>query len=420
MYNDSDRVVEFPALKEAQEKLDAKRKGLAGILGEAGPEYDMALVKSLQGDTHAKVGAIGALNKEIDECKAKVDEYLVVARAAAASRNEEKSAENGDGTSELQFERKGEQRRNLGDLFIQSKAFKGYTPGSGSGPNVNLDVTLKADFLTSAGWEPESLRTGRVELMPTRPAPHVTEFFPQTTTTMAAVVYMEETTFTNAAAERAENTAYPEAALALTEKSEQVRKVAVWLPVTDEQFEDEPRARDYVNNRLPFMIRQRLDSQVLTGSGASPNLRGTENVVGINTQALGTDSIPDAIYKGIRKCRDTGFSEPNVVFIAPSKWENVRLLKTADGVYIWGHPSMPGPFTIWGVPVVETTAVTSTKAVLGDYANFSELALRRGMDVQVTNSHGEFFVSGKLAIRADIRAAVLHYRPLAFCAVTGL
>lgn len=424
MYNDSDRVVEFPALKEAQEKLDAKRKGLAGILNEAGPELDMAKVKSLQGDTHAKVAEIGKLNAEIDEVKKQVDEYLVVARAAAASQQEEKRAESGDG-AEREMERKGGGRLDLGDTFIKSNAFKGYVPGSGAGPNVNLDVSLKALFATGfeagqAGWEPETTRTGRLELMPTRPAPHVADFFPQTTTTQAAVVYMEETTYTNAATEIAEAAQYPEATLELTEKSVQVRKVAVFLPVTDEQFEDEPRARDYVNNRLPFMIRQRLDSQLLVGNGTAPNLLGTENVVGINTQALGSDNVPDAIYKGIRKCRDTGFSEPNVVFVAPSKWEAVRLLKTADGVYIWGHPSMPGPFTIWGVPVVETTAVTSTKAVLGDYANFSELSLRRGMDVQVTNSHADFFQHGKLALRADIRAAALHYRPLAFCAVTGL
>jgi capsid protein len=437
MYNDSDRVVEFPALKEAQEKLDAKRKGLADILGEAGPEYDMAKVKSLQGDTHAKVGAIGALNKEIDECKAKVDEYLVVARAAAASKKGEESAESGDGAADREVERKGGPRRrfNMGAEFAASGAFKNYTPGSGSGPSSHLDIDLKTLFQTGniagAGWDPEDIRTGRLELTPQRPDTHVANFFPQTTTTMSSVVYMEETTFASvdgSAVATADSLAsmtneagtYGEAQLALTERQEPVRKIAVWLPVTDEQFEDEPRAQDYVNNRLPYMVRAKLDGQLLTGSGTAPQMKGVENVVGINTQALGSDSLPDAIYKGIRKCRDTGFSEPNVVFISPAKWEGVRLLKTADGVYIWGHPSMPGPFTIWGTPVVETTAVTSTKAVLGDFANFSELALKRGLDVQITNSHGTLFVEGKLAIRADLRAAAVFYRPLAFCAVTGL
>lgn len=420
MYNDSDRVAEFPALKQAQEKLDAKRDALAAVLREAGPDYDMSKVKSLDGDTHAKVAEIGKMNAEIDDCKKQVDDYLVVARAAAQAQREEKGKESGDGAKGREPERKDGARRNMGEQFVKSQAFKGYNVGSQNGPQASLDISLKTLFQTTAGWDSEDVRTGRLEYMPTRPAPHVTNFIPQTTTGMSAVVYMEETTYTNAAAEIAEGGTYPEAALALTERTSPVRKVAVFLPVTDEQFEDESRAEGYVNNRLPFMIRQRMDSQVLKGDGVAPNLLGIENVSGIQTQALGTDNTPDAIYKAARKIRDDGFAEPSTIFVAPSKWEAVRLLKTADGVYIWGHPSMPGPYTCWGIPVVETTAVTSTKAVLGDLQNFTELAMRRGLDVQVSNSHSTFFAEGKLALRADVRAAFIVYRPKAMAVVTGL
>jgi HK97 family phage major capsid protein len=435
VYNDSDRVVEFPALKEAQEKLDAKRKGLADILGEAGPEFDMAKVKSLQGDTHAKVAEIGKLNAEIDEVKKQVDDYLVVARAAAASKKSEDAAESGDGAGEREVERKGSRRRfDMGEEFVKSAALKGYTPGSGIGPSAHLDVDLKTLFQTGnisgAGWDPEDIRTGRLELTPQRADVHVANYFPTTTTTMSSVVYMEETTFASVGSDGStptsdglasltnEGVQYGEAQLALTERQEPVRKVAVWLPVTDEQFEDEPRARDYVNNRLPYMVRAKLDSQLLTGSGTAPQMKGVENVVGVQTQSLGSDSIPDAVYKAARKIRSDGFAEPNVIFVAPSRWESVRLLKTADGVYIWGHPSMPGPFTMWGIPVVETTAGTESKITLGDFANFSELAMKRGLDVQVTNSHGSLFIEGKLAIRADLRAAACFYRPKAFAVVS--
>ncbi|MFE0101162.1 phage major capsid protein [Streptomyces sp. NPDC059009] len=421
MYNDSSRVAEFPALKQAQEKLDAKRKALADVLNEAGPDYDMSKVKSIDGDTHAKVAEIGKMNAEIDDCKKQVDEYLVVARAAAQAQRDEKATESGDGAESKSPERKDSRGRfDLGESFVKSQAFKGYNVGAQSGPSASLDVNLKTLFQTTAGWDSEDVRTGRLEYMPTRPAPHVTTFIPQTTTGMSAVVYMEETIYTNAAAEIAEAGTYPEATLALTERSSPVRKVAVFLPVTDEQFEDEPRAQGYVNNRLPFMIQQRMDSQVLKGDGIAPNLLGIENVSGIQTQAIGADNTPDAIYKAARKIRDDGFAEPSAIFIAPSKWETVRLLKTADGVYIWGHPSMPGPYTCWGIPVVETTAVTSTKAVLGDLQNFTELSMRRGLDVQVSNSHSTFFAEGKLALRADVRAAFLVYRPKAMAVVTGL
>lgn len=425
----ADPIVDFPALKEAREKLDAKRKALADIFAEAGPDYDMTRVKSLSGDSHAKVAEIGKLNKEIIECKGKVDDLQVVGRAAAmaAADAAEPETKHHSGVGESGSEAgtsgpsvKMGRSKAFGEQLMESPAIKSFVPGSGVGPMAHLDVELKTLFQTSAGWDPEDLRTGKVVPFATRPAPRVVDFVPQTTTSKSTVLYMEETTYTNAAAETAEGTAYPEAALALTEKSSEVRKIAVFLPVTDEQFEDEPRARAYVENRLPFMLRQRLDLQILTGSGVAPNLLGTENVAGIQVQALGADPIPDALYKVMRKIRDNGFAEPSVVFIQPSKWESVRLLRTADGVYIWGHPAIPGPTTIWGVPVVETTAHTSTKAIVGDYTNFSELAVRRGLDMQISNSHSTYFVEGKLALRVDLRAALLHYRPAAFGVVSGL
>lgn len=414
-----ERVIEFPALKEAKAGLNAKRDELAAIFREAGADYDMDKVKSISGDTAAKVDFIRQLNEEIDARKAKVDELLVLARAAGAAAE---AGEVEGGAKDLPDEprTKGGQRKSLGELFIASQAFKGYTTGLGVGPAANLDLELKTLFQTGAGWAPESTRTGRVEMYPTRPAPHVVEFLPQTMTSQASVVYMEETTFTNASTETAEGGAYPEATLALTERAQQVRKIAVFLPLTDEQLEDEQRSEAYVNNRLPFMLRQRLDSQVLVGDGTGVNLLGTASVVGIQTQAKGTDPIPDAAYKLFRKIRDDGFAEPSAIFMRPAIWEQVRLLKTADGQYIWGHPSLPGTPTLWGVPVVETTAAPATAAIAGDYTNFSELAVRRGIDVQVSNSHGTYFVEGKLAVRADLRCAVIHYRPKAFGQVTGL
>lgn len=406
--------MEFAKLKAAQDELNAKRDALAGIFTEAGPDLDFDKIKSLPGDSAAKVDEIRKRNEEINDLKDKVDELLELKKIAENARDDAREPGSvADPESKTGY-------KTLGELFTGSAAFKGYQPGAGIGPVATVEAGLKTLFETGAGWAPESVRTGRVEYFATRPAPHVTDAIPQTTTGQAAVPYMEETTFTNNAAERAEGVAFPEAALVLTEKSVTVRKIPVFLPVTDEQFEDEPRARAYVDNRLPFMIWQRLDLQALQGDGVAPNLLGTENVVGIQTQALGVDPLFDASYKLFRKIRDDGFAEPSAFFITPAKWESVRLARTADGIYILGSPDQAGPVRLWGVPGIETTAAPAAKLVAGDYRNFSELAVRRGIDIQVSNSHGSFFVEGKLAVRADIRVALIHYRPKAFGVVTGL
>jgi len=407
----------FPALAEAQGKLELKRKELADIFAEAGPEIDLTKVKSVKGTTHDVAARIRELNDEQTDLGKQVDSLLAVQKAvdrakqAPGSGGREGGSDDGDPVIPRQ------RTKSIGQLFTESQAFKGKQ--GPVGPDATLDIELKTLMTTSAGWDPEETRTGKVVEYATRPI-QVADLIPQTTTSQSAVQYMEETTFTNSAAETAEGGTFPESALALTEQTSIVRKISTFLPVTDEQLEDEPRVQGYVNNRLPFMVRQRLDLQILTGNGTAPNLRGILNVVGIQTQAKGADPVPDAVYKAIVKVETTGQAMANAVVFNPTDWQGVRLLRTADGLYIWGNPSDAGPERIWGLRVVRAQAETLGTALVGDFANFVELAVRRGIDVQISNSHSTFFVEGKQAIRADMRAALVTYRPAAFCTVTGL
>lgn len=419
--------IRFPALDEVEGKIKDRNDKLAAIFDEAGPEYDLTKVKSVSGDTMAKVEEIRKLNDEVTDLAKQRDEYVQVQKAAQRVRSAGTAAERDEAGAEGGSEpgtpagAGAKQRKSFGELFTASKAYK--SKGETASLDYDVKSMLKADFTTAAGWAPETTRTGRVVDFATRPV-QVTDIVPDTTTGQAAVVYMEETTFGTGgvgdAAERAEGTAYPETTLELTEQSSTVRKVSVFIPVTDEQLEDEPQARGYLNNRLPFMLRQRLDGQILNGNGTAPNLRGILNVAGIQTQARGTDPIPDAVYKAMVLVRVTGRAMPNAVVFNPFDWQSVRLLRTSDGLYIWGNPSEAGPERIWGLQVTQGDVLAQGSALVGDFANFSELAVRRGIDVQVSNSHADFFINGKQAMRADLRAALVWYRPAAFCQITGI
>jgi HK97 family phage major capsid protein len=199
-----------------------------------------------------------------------------------------------------------------------------------------------------------------------------------------------------------------------------VRKITTSLPVTDEQLADVPAAEAYLNNRLSYDVRRRLDSQLLEGDGVAPNLKGTSNIGGsLNSQALGSDPRPDAVYKAFDLIRTNGFAEPSVLFINPTDWQPIRLLRTADDIYIWGSPAIAGPATIWGVPVVQTTGVTANTAITGDYIGFSALYIRQGLDISMGYVNDDF-TKGKKTIRADIRCAMVHFRTAAFAKITGL
>lgn len=408
------------ALVEKRQELEAKQKALHQIFEEAGPDLDLSKVKSIEGDTAAKVEKIRALN---DELNVLYDEVQKLTEVEEARKNADRIG------NELVVPAGGlvhpgpgepgstRPQKSIGELFVESKAFTGYR--GGVGPTDMLDIGLKALFETTGGWPPETTRTGRVVPFPDRPL-QVTDLIPLGETGQAAVTYMEETVVINNAAEVAEGGPYPEATLELQERSSPVRKIAVWLPVTDEQLEDVSQARGYVDNRLRFMLRQRLDSQILNGNGVAPNLQGILNTPGIQNQALGEDVVPDAVYKAMQLVRVMGRALPNAVILHPFDWQKIRLLRTADGIYIWGSPSEPGPERIWGLPVAQADVIPEGTGLVGDFANFIELSERRGIEVQISNSHADFFINGKQAIRADIRVALPIYRPTAFCTVTGI
>jgi HK97 family phage major capsid protein len=220
--------------------------------------------------------------------------------------------------------------------------------------------------------------------------------------------------------EIAEGGLYPEATFVLTERQVVVRKIGVWIPATEEQFGDAPLSRDYINSRLVRAINERADNQILNGNGTPPNIQGILNTASVQTQAMGADTALTAIRRAIRLIRVNALAEPDAVVINPTDWEEMQLATATGGSYVAGFPFGMQTEGLWGLPVVSTPAIAVGTALVGAFRACSELVLRRRVDIQVSNSHTDFFTNGKLAIRADFRAALVVYRPAAFCRVTGI
>lgn len=400
-----------------REELKAKQKALADIFEQAGPDLDLGKAEALKSlaDTKARADEVRRMNDELTALGKDVDQLAETERIAASVKGLSQEMQHPAKQPEA---KQLAQNKSLGEAFIESMAFKGFD-GRRSPAALLPDVDVKTLMTQAAGWAPESLRmpgyVPHAERIPT-----VVDAFPMGTTTQAAVVYMEETTFTNNAAARAEGANNAgEAALALTQQTANVREFAVWLPVTREQMDDVPQVQGYINNRLPLMLRQVMSAALLTGAGA-PSFTGVIGLAGVQTQAKGADPTPDAIYKAMTLVEVTGRANPNVTIWHPNDWQDIRLLRTADGVYIWGSPADPGPARIWGLPVIKDSACTENTALVGDFATYTELAMRQGIQLEVSDSHAGLFIQRTLAILATVRAALVIYRPAALCQVTGI
>ena len=408
-------------VKQLKGKIDYLRGEIKTVLDQAGDNFDMSKVDHVSGNSADKVEWIKKTNKELDVLS---EEYQSLEEVQKIAEKTLKYEAQKDMVKEPIVQPDAlvkESAKSFGEKFVESKAYETYSGGQSQEATIDIDprFVIKTDMTTSAGWATETTRTGLMVESAQFPL-RVADVIPAGTTNQSAVVYMVESTLTNNAAEAAEAAQYGEAALALTETTSTVRKIAVFLPVTDEQLADVGQVASYVDQRLGFMLQQRLDSQLLTGNGSAPNLDGILNVSGIATQAKGSDSVPDAIYKAVDKVRVTGAAEPDTVILHPNDWQSVRLLQTSDGIYLWGSPSDAGPERIWGLPVVQTTAETENTGLVGAFRTYSQILTRQGIQVQISNSHSDYFIKGKVAVRADMRVALAVYRPAAFCTVTGI
>jgi HK97 family phage major capsid protein len=411
-------------LATKREELFEKQKALGAIFEEAGSDMDMKKIKSIEGDTSHKRMEIKRLNDEMTALGQEVE--LLVAQENVTALGAKLNMPGG--MLPIPGGRESAQSKSFSETFIESKAFvEGKKAGKNDGPEETLDIDAKswlagqqtkAVMSTAAGFQPQAIRSGDIVPIATRPI-QILDILPQLDTSQANVVFMEETTFTNAAAEVAEGAAYAQSTIVYTERTSNVRKIGHFLPVTDEQLEDVPLVAGLVDSQLLFGVRQRLDGQCFNGNGIAPNLLGLLNAVNLQTQAKAADPGPDAIFKAIVKVYLTGRANASAAIMHPTDWQNVRLLRTAEGVYIWGSPSEAGPMYVWGLPVAQCDAGAAGTALVGDFVNYCYLAFRRGLNVQVGYVNDDF-IKGQKSIRADVRAAFVVRRGAAFCQVTGL
>lgn len=332
--------------------------------------------------------------------------------------------------------------KTIGEQLAESDAYKAYTEQGVKG------VDSKGDFspyeykttLNTTGYPPESLRTPGILETALRDPDSVIGLFDQIETQQNAYVYLEETTFTNNAgsvAEAADISTSNEGALAFTERTESIRKMATFLPVTDELLADVAGVQGYVNSRLSTMMKLNMDNQLINGNGSAPNLTGVLNKSGINTFDYSSYSGELArlgqIYQAITEIRKDSFTEADAIVMHPSDWYQIvtsvtDITTTSSGaaaknplfVVAGGFGADAAP-RIWGLKVVPSTVIAEGTALVGKFGGgeAAHVVMRQGVDLAVSDSHSDFFAKNQLAIRLTMRLGFPIYRATSFCSITN-
>lgn len=249
---------------------------------------------------------------------------------------------------------------------------------------------------------------------------NVEDVFPHGSTGSKSIDYFIQTTDTDNAAAIGQSSAVTDSAFAWTATTDPVEVVQTWIPATREAIGDNVGLQSTVTGMLALRLQKKSNNLILAGDGNTPNPTGVFIRTGFQTQAKAGDPAFDAIHKAITLVNVTGDANANAIFMHPTDWQNLRLTRTTDGVYILGNPSDVAAKTLFGLPVYSTTGIGSAgTAGVGD-TSYAEVVEREGVSVEISTEHSTYFTERKVAIMLFRRFAVADYRPSAFATVTGL
>lgn len=335
--------------------------------------------------------------------------------------------------------------KTVGEAFVKSDGYQAIKSGKLSGewssgtievPDsfVKANVTETLSPVIQPAVQPGIYQASAVALRDLT----VADILMQGTTDSNTVRYLLETTNVNAAASVLEGDSKPESTITFTQVDESVRKVATFLPVSDEMLEDVSQIRSYLDNRLALFVRHAEENQLLLGSGTAPQLRGIVNRTGVQTatrsslgtttgEAGGASTLGNAFFQAITNIRLNALTEPDAIVVHPTNWAAMRLAKDSALQYLGGGP-MIGAYgnniqasnVYWGLQVVVTSRMTLNTALVGAFGTMAQVFYRGGVTIEATNSHGTFFKENLTAIRAERRLALAVYRPEAFHLITAL
>lgn len=407
----------MPTASELRGQLDQKRAAAAAFMEAfkgADGQYDMPT---------EKVGEFRKRNEEVDDL-AKQWETAVQAESAAAIDAAESKSVGRLAVSDVKDDRPAgiHTKDDLDAAFHKglsgNEAMLKHLADGGRGSfSFEIPANLKTVVDITTSYVTQPAQVGRAESA--LYFGDVEPYFPHGVVNSASVVGYIQTTDTDNANFVAENTAATDSAFVWTPQTDEVEVVQSWAPISRVLLSDEPQMQSVITGMLAKRLQKHVNLRILTGDGNTPDIWGVFIRTGVQTQAKGVDPTFDAIYKAIVKVQTTGDAIPDLAVFHPNDWQDIRLTRTTDGVYILGNPTESGPMRIWGLPVAQSTGMTEHTGGVVD-TSFTTIFENGGVAVEVSTEHSTYFTERKLAVSISRRLAAFHYRPSAAATITGI
>lgn len=192
--------------------------------------------------------------------------------------------------------------------------------------------------------------------------------------------YFREKLHTRGAGMVAEGGTKPTSDVTFESATDRVKKIAVWMPVTEEALADVPQMQGYIQELLRYDLKLEEENQILKGDGTGENLNGLmtqATIYDANLTKAGDTSI-DIVRRGIYQVRKQSKLSADGVVMSELDWMNIELQKDGENRYLFAN--LQGLVTpiLWGRPVITSDSMDEGDADTGGeflIANFARAAI---------------------------------------------
>jgi HK97 family phage major capsid protein len=237
------------------------------------------------------------------------------------------------------------------------------------------------------------------------------------TTTFATVPYVRELNpvSTEGIASGGANTVpegatKPNAQLSFAPQQAPVTVIATTLTLSKQMFMDAPAVIAYINQRLPYLVKLREDSEFLNGTGVWPDIMGILNTPGLLTNAGVAGQHAISIGNGFAQVENQDGIPTAVVMNPIDAWAMFTLRAAGgSGTFDAGTPFSALPLTVWGVPTYRSRVYPAGSCLVADFERGAMIVDREAVNLQTYNER--YAEQNLVLLICEERLGLMVFRP---------
>ena len=187
-----------------------------------------------------------------------------------------------------------------------------------------------------------------------------------------------------------------------------VVNVAHYTKITKQLADDAPALAAYINTKMLYGLQNKVENQIVNGNGTAPQLKGllaTDSYTDASTQLTGARNLFDLLLL-LQGVAETAAYEPEALVLNPMTWAQLAMEKDSQGRYLLGGPGLAANKSVWGIPVVTSSAVPAGKFIFGNFTQTVTIYDRQQVAVEMTGTNEDDFTHYLYTIRASRRLAL--------------